>query len=345
MSHSQSTMKAVGLKTYLPISDPNSLLDINLPIPTPGPRDLLVQVKAVSVNPVDTKVRSPKAKVEDNYRVLGWDAAGTVVAVGDEVKLFKIGDEVYYAGDITRPGSNSEYQLIDERILGKKPVSLSFAEAAALPLTAITAAEGMFERLRIGEADEAGKTLLIIGGAGGVGSIAIQLARQIPGLRIIASASRPESADWCKNLGADHIVSHQGDLISDVRALGMEYVDYIFCLNSTARHWPAMCELIKPQGTVCSIVEPEAPLDLNLLKTKSAGFVWEFMFTRSRYQTGDMIEQHHILTRLAQLVDQGKIKTSLAKTLSPINAANLRAAHAEIESGKTIGKIVLSDWQ
>jgi NADPH:quinone reductase len=338
-------MKAVGLKAYLPISDEQSLLDISLPSPQPKGRDLLVQVHALSVNPVDTKVRSPKAKVEDNYRVLGWDAAGTVVAVGDQAELFKVGDQVYYAGDITRPGSNSEYQLVDERIVGKKPESLGFAEAAALPLTAITAAEGLFERLQINEANAAGKSLLIIGGAGGVGSIAIQLAKQLPGLRVIASASRTESADWCKGLGADDLVNHNKDLVTEVRALGLDYVDFIFCLNTTARHWEAMCELIKPQGIICSIVEPEAPLDLNLLKTKSAGFVWEFMFTRSRYQTADMIEQHRILNHLAQLIDQGKINTSLTKTLRPINAENLRKAHADLEAGKTIGKIVLSDWQ
>lgn len=339
------TMKAVGLKTYLPIADENSLLDVSLPLPQPGARDLLVQVHAVSVNPVDTKVRSPKAKVEVDYRVLGWDAAGTVVAVGDQVELFSVGDQVYYAGDITRQGSNSEYQVIDERIVGKKPAALGFAEAAALPLTAVTAAEAIFERLQINSENAAGKSLLIIGGAGGVGSIAIQLAKQLPGLRVIASASRIESSDWCKHLGADDIVNHQQDLVGEVRALGLEYVDYIFCLNTTARHWAAMCELIRPQSTICSIVEPEAPLDINLLKAKSAGFVWEFMFTRSRYQTADMIEQHHILNRLSQLIDEGKIKTSLAKTLSPINAANLRAAHAAIETGSTIGKIVLSDWQ
>lgn len=339
------TMKAVGLKAYLPITDEASLQDIELPLPKPGARELLVHVQAVSVNPVDTKVRSPKPRVEHDFRVLGWDAAGTVVAVGEQVQLFNPGDQVYYAGDITRAGSNTEYQLVDERLVGKKPATLGFAEAAALPLTSLTAAEGIFERLHITAENSAGKSLLIIGGAGGVGSIAIQLARQLPGLRVIASASRPESSDWCKSLGAHEVVNHQSDLVGEVRALGLEYLDYIFCLNTTARHWAAMCELIRPQGLICSIVEPEGPLDLNLLKTKSAGFVWEFMFTRSRYQTADMIEQHHILNRVSHWVDQGKITTSLAKNLSPINAKNLRAAHAEIESGKAIGKIVLSNWQ
>ncbi|RYY75732.1 MAG: zinc-binding alcohol dehydrogenase family protein [Gammaproteobacteria bacterium] len=337
-------MKAVGLKTYLPIADENSLLDITLPVPKPQGRDLLVKITAVSVNPVDTKVRSPKSKVEENYRVLGWDAVGKVVAVGDDVELFQIGDEVYYAGDITCPGSNSEFQVVDERIAGNKPKSLSDVEAAALPLTGITAAEGLFERLEISEEKSKGKVLLIIGAAGGVGSIAIQLAKQIAGLKVIATASRPESADWCRSLGADLVVNHQQDFTKEIRSQGMQFVDYIFCLNTTAAHWSAMADLIIPQGKICSIVEPEANIDLNLLKSKSASFTWEFMFTRSMYKTCDMIEQHKILNRIADLIDRQQIKTSLNKVLSPINAANLRLAHAEIEAGATIGKIVLSDW-
>lgn len=337
-------MKAVGLKAYLPISDENSLIDIVLPIPHAQGRDLLVHVAAISVNPVDTKVRSPKPKVEENYRMLGWDAVGTVVAVGDHVELFEVGDQVYYAGDITRPGSNSQFQLVDERIAGRKPKQLTDAEAAAIPLTGITASEGLFERLGIEPETASGKTLLIIGAAGGVGSIAIQLAKQIPGLKIIATASRPESADWCRALGADVVVNHQQDVVQELRAQNIHYVDYIFCLNTTTKHWPAMSELIAPQGRICSIVEPEASIDLNTLKSKSASFVWEFMFTRSMYKTADMIEQHNILNRIADLIDAQKIKTSLNKTLSPINAENLRAAHAEIEAGKTIGKIVLTHW-
>ena len=338
------TMKAVGLKAYLPISDEKSLLDITLPTPKPQSRDLLVQVSAISVNPVDTKVRSPKSKLEESYRVLGWDAVGKIVAIGSDVELFEVGDEVYYAGDITRPGSNSEYQLIDERIVGHKPKSLSNAEAAALPLTGLTAAEGLFERLEISAETSEGKTLLIIGGAGGVGSIAIQLAKQIAGLKVIATASRPESANWCHSLGADIVVDHHQDFAKEIRSQGIQYVDYIFCLNTTAHHWPTMADLIQPQGKICSIVEPEADIDLNLLKSKSASFTWEFMFTRSMYKTNDMIEQHRILNRIANLIDNQKIKTSLTKVLTPINASNLRAAHAEIETGKTIGKIVLKDW-
>lgn len=341
---STKTMKAVGLKAYLPISNENSLVDIVLPVPQLQGRDLLVEVAAISVNPVDTKVRSPKNKIETDYRVLGWDAVGTVVAVGEQAELFSVGDQVYYAGDITRPGSNSQFQLVDERIAGRKPKNLTNAEAAALPLTGITASEGLFERLGITPATSSGKTLLIIGAAGGVGSIAIQLAKQVPGLKVIATASRPESVNWCRELGADIVVNHQHDFVQELRAQNIHYVDYIFCLNTTAKHWSAMADLIAPQGSICSIVEPEAAIDLNLLKSKSASFTWEFMFTRSMYKTADMIEQHKILNRIAGLIDEQKIKTSLNKTLSPINAENLRIAHAEIEAGKTIGKIVLTNW-
>lgn len=337
-------MKAVGLKEYLPISDTKALMDLSLPIPTPDEHDLLVRIEAVSVNPVDTKVRRAKRAPEAHYRVLGWDAVGTVVATGSKVELFKAGDEVFYAGDITRPGSNSEFQLVDERIVGRKPKRLSKAEAAALPLTSITAFEGLFERLGISQEKSAGKTLLIIGGAGGVGSIAIQLAKQINDLRIIATASRPESRDWCLSLGADVVIDHQQDLVHVFRAQGIQYADYIFCLNSTAKYWAAMSELIAPQSTICSIVEPEAAIDISLLKSKSAHFVWESMFTRSTFKTPDMLEQHKLLNRVADWIDAGKIKTSLSKTLGPINAENLRLAHAEIETGKTIGKIVLTDW-
>lgn len=339
------TVKAVGLKAYLPIQDPASLIDLELPLPQAEGQDLLVKVEAISVNPVDTKVRNPKDKIEENHRILGWDAAGSIIAVGKDVTGFKVGDAVYYAGDITRPGSNSQYQLVDARIVGRKPTSLSFAEAAALPLTGITASEGLFDRLKITAEGSAGKTLLIIGGAGGVGSMAIQLAKQVPGLKIIATASRPESAEWCRTLGTDEVINHNEDLTTGLRAKGFQFVDYIFCLNTTAHYWPTMCELIAPQGAICSIVEPEAPIDLGLLKAKSASFAWESMFTRSTYKTADMIEQQHILNRIADLIDAKKIRSSVNKILSPINAKNLRAAHAEIEAKRTIGKIVLEKWE
>lgn len=338
-------MKAVALKAYLPIQHPESLLDVDLEQPTPVSRELLIAVAAISVNPVDTKVRAPKSKIETNFRVLGWDAVGTVVATGSEASLFKTGDQVFYAGNIARPGSNSEFQIVDERIVGRKPVSLSNAEAAALPLTAITAWEGLFDRLQIARDKQTKpKNLLVIGGAGGVGSIAIQLAKALTNVNVIATASRPESIAWCQSLGADLVVDHSASLVEQIRAQDIHYVDYIFCLNNTDQHWPTMAELIKPQGHICSIVELAGQVDLNLLKNKSVSFSWELMFTRSLFETDDIVEQHHLLNRVAQLIDDGSIKTTLNQVLSPINAENLRTAHAQLESGRTVGKIVLEHW-
>lgn len=321
-----TTMKAVGLYRYLPIDHPESLLDLELEKPTPQGRDLLVRVHAVSVNPVDTKVRSPKEQVETTGRVLGWDVAGVVEAVGPECTLFQPGDEVYYAGSIVRPGGNSEYHAVDERIVGRKPANLSFAQAAALPLTAITAWEALFDRLHVSldPARNAGKTILIIGAAGGVGSIAVQLAKHV-GLTVVGTASRDESARWARELGADHTINHFDGFAGQLQALGLpQQVEYILCLNTTEKHWANMADVVAPQGAICSIVETEQPLNLTLLKNKSVTFAWELMFTRSMYQTPDMIEQHRLLNAVAALVEDGLIKTTLAKVLSPINAANLR---------------------
>jgi zinc-binding alcohol dehydrogenase family protein len=338
-------MKAVGLHHYLPISDKNSLLDVDLKTPHADGRDLLVAVKAVSVNPVDTKVRAPKDTVEKRAKVLGWDAAGEVVAIGPDVQGFRVGDRVYYAGDITRPGSNSEFQLVDERIVGYTPKTLSDPEAAALPLTSITAWEGLFDRLGISkDGKDRGKTILIIGGAGGVGSIAIQLAKKVAGLRVIATASRPESSDWVRQLGADLVINHRKPLDQELKDAGEPLVDFIFCLNATDSHFKAMAEAIAPQGHICSIVETPKPVNLDLLKVKSATFSWEFMFTRSMFQTLDMIEQQHLLNKIAGLIDKGEIKTTLNEVIRPINASNLRAAHEKIERGSAIGKLVLADW-
>lgn len=339
-------MKAVALTKYLPISDPESLIDVELPSLVATGRDLLVRVHAIAVNPVDTKVRKPKDKIETTPQVLGWDAAGEVVETGRDCALFKSGDKVFYAGDITRSGCNAEYQLIDERIVGHMPQSLSYEQAAALPLTSITAFEALFERLAISldKTLNRGKSLLIIGGAGGVGSIAIQLARQLAGLTVIATASRPESVRWVQELGAQHVINHQHDLVSQMREIGIPQPDYIFCCNDTDGYFSVMAELIKPQGKICSIVETAQPVDLNLLKNKSATFAWELMFTRSMFQTADMTEQHLSLDRIGKLVDEGVLKTTLNESLSPINAANLRKAHAQLEAGGTIGKIVLSGW-
>ncbi|MDD9271323.1 zinc-binding alcohol dehydrogenase family protein [Paenibacillus sp. GCM10023248] len=342
----KETMKAVGLYQYLSIEHPESLIDVHIEKPVPMGRDLLVSVKAISVNPVDTKVRAPKDRKEEAPRILGWDVAGIVTATGPDCTLFKPGDEVYYAGSITRPGGNSEFHLVDERIVGRKPASLDFAEAAALPLTAITAWEGLFDRLGVSRsaADNAGRTILIIGAAGGVGSIAIQLAKHA-GLTVIGTASRPESAQWATSMGADHIINHQEAFVSQLKALGMSGVDYIFCLNSTDQHWQNMAEAIVPQGIICSIVETAQPLNMNALKNKSAAFVWEFMFTRAMFETADMIEQHHLLNEVAGLIDGGTLRTTLTDRLSPIHAANLREAHARIEAGRTLGKIVLEHFE
>lgn len=338
-------MKAVGLLKYLPIEHPEALLDFELPRPQPAGRDLLVAVKAVAVNPVDYKMRAPKDKVESTPRVLGWDAAGVVEAAGPEATLFKPGDAVYYAGDITRQGSNSELQLVDERIVGRKPRNLGFAEAAALPLTAITAWEGLFDRLHISpEGADRGKRLLILGGAGGVGSIAIQIAGRVAGLEVIATASRPESAAWCRGLGAHQVIDHHGDLAAQLRALGIAGVDYVLCATAIEPYLEALAEAILPQGAICAITGAPRPLDMELLKNKSAAFAWEFMFTRSMFQTPDMIEQHRLLDRVAGLVEAGTLRTTLNGVLGRIDAATLRRAHALLESGKAIGKLVLEGF-
>ena len=337
-------MKAIGLTRYLPIEDPKSLMDIELDMPCPLGRDLLVSVNAIAVNPVDYKIRAPKDTVEESPKVLGWDASGVVEAVGPEVTLFQPGDEVYYAGDITRPGANSEYHLVDERIVGSKPTSLSFAEAAAFPLTTITAYEALFERLGIDSCGaHAGETILVIGGAGGVGSIATQLAT-LAGLTIIATASRPESSKWAKQLGATYIINHYEPLRPQIEALGFPFVDHIAIFNNTDAHWDGAVDLIRPQGKIVTIVENEKPLAQNGLKLKAATLAWELMFTRSMFGTPDMIEQHKLLNRVAGWIDEGKIVNTLNETLSPINAENLRDAHATLESGRTIGKIVIEGW-
>jgi NADPH:quinone reductase len=311
--------------------------EIELPKPAPAGRDLLVKVEAISVNPVDYKQRKVDSPTP---RVLGWDAAGTVEAAGPEVTLFKPGEPVYYAGDVTRPGANSEFHLVDERIVGRKPKRLDFAQAAAIPLTAITAWEAFFDRMKIDlGGKDAGKTMLIIGGAGGVGSIGIQLAR-VAGLTVIASASRPDSIAWVKELGADEVVDHRKDLASQVS----KPVDYIANFNDLDTHWTAMGQLIAPQGSMVAIVGNQKPLPMDVVRSKSATMCWELMFTRPRFRTTDMIEQHRLLDQVADWLDSGKLRGTLKETLSPINAANLRKAHEKLESGTMIGKLVLRGW-
>ncbi|WDF51156.1 zinc-binding alcohol dehydrogenase family protein [Paenibacillus sp. KACC 21273] len=341
-----SMMKAVGVTRYLPIDQPDSLLDVEIPKPSASGRDLLVQVQAISVNPVDTKIRAPKDQVEENPRILGWDVAGTVVEVGEHVTDFQIGDEVFYAGSVTRAGGNSEYHLVDERIVGHKPKSLDFAAAAALPLTSLTAWEAIHERLGISEDASAnsGQTILIINAAGGVGSIATQIAQQA-GLTVIGTASRSETTDWARAHGADHVINHHDEFVPQLQKIGISDVNYILCLNHTDQHWQHMADAIAPQGKICSIVETEEPIDLEALKNKSATFVWEFMFTRSMYETDDMNEQGVILNRIAAQIDEGKLRTTETKRLRPINAAQLQEAHRLLEAGDMIGKLVLEGFE
>ena len=337
-------MKAVGLYQYLPIEKPDSLVDLDLPKPEPTGRDLLVRVEAVSVNPVDTKVRAPGKPARTTPLVLGWDAAGVVDSVGPAVQRFTPGDLVFYAGDITRPGSNSEYQLVDERIVGYRPRSLRVEEAAALPLVSITAYEALFDRLGLDAAGRSsGQTLLIIGGAGGVGSMAIQLAK-LAALTVLATASRQESIDWVKHLGADHVLNHRQPLPQQLEAVGLKAVDCILNCADTDGYWDVMADVIVPQGKICTIVENKGTLNQQLMKLKSATHVWELMFTRSKYQTADMIEQQKLLDRIADWTDRGMLKGTLKETLHPINAENLRTAHARLESGTMIGKLALKDW-
>lgn len=335
-------MKAIGFKSSLPIEEKDSFIEFETSKPVPEAHDLLVKISAISVNPVDFKIRQSAAKdtVLETPKIIGWDAVGIVEAVGESVSLFKAGDEVYYAGNLTKQGSNAEYQIIDERIAGRKPKSLTIEEAAAIPLTGLTAWEILFDRIRINPEKDKGKSILIIGGAGGVGSIAIQLAKKIAGLTVIATASRPETIDWCKKQGADYVVDHK-NLISSVREAGFQHVDFILDFVDTNSYWDIMVELIKPQGHIASITGSSEPVVLNQLKAKSVSFSWELMYTRSMFQTDDMIEQHYILNKIADLLDEGVLKTTLNETYNGFSVENLKEAHQLLESGKTIGKIAI----
>jgi zinc-binding alcohol dehydrogenase family protein len=337
-------MKAVGFYRSLPIDQADALVDVEIAKPAPTGRDLLVKIEAVSVNPVDTKVRMRGNPDPDVPRILGWDAAGTVVGVGTDCRLFKEGDTVWYAGSIARPGTDAEFHLVDERIVGRMPKSLSFVQAAALPLTTITAWEMLFDRMaiRIGKPANAG-TLLIIGGAGGVGSIAIQLARRLTGLTVIATASRPETQAWCRALGAHHVVDHGKPLTEGLAALGLKSADYIFSTTQTDVHMASIIELVAPQGKFGLIDDPKV-LDALPFKRKSASIHWEFMYTRPVFETADIIAQHNLLNEVSGLVDEGMIRTTLNETMGKIDAATLKRAHALIESGKAKGKVVLSGF-
>lgn len=339
-------MKAIGIVDYLPAEDERAFVDFETEKPQPAGHDILVAVKAIAVNPVDVKVRAGRGNPgasEDPPRVIGWDASGVVEAVGPKTSLFKPGDEVFYAGDITRPGCNAEYQLVDERIVGTKPTSLSHAEAAALPLTTITAYEAFFDRLGIArDGGNRGESILIIGAGGGVGSIGIQLAKHA-GLVVIATASRDETSDWVRSLGADHVVNHREDMVAQTRALGFQHVDHIAIFNDM-RHWDTAVELIRPQGGIVSIDDTNLPMPMDVMKTKAASLHWEFMFARAMHQTPDMVEQHKLLSWTAAEIDAGRIRTTVSEQVSPINAANLREVHRRIETGQAKGKIVLDGF-
>ncbi|MBD9485578.1 zinc-binding alcohol dehydrogenase family protein [Pseudomonas sp. PDM14] len=343
-------MKAIAYYQSLPIDHPEALLDIALAAPTPGPHDLLVEVKAISVNPVDTKIRRNVAPANGEAKVLGWDVAGVVVAVGDEVRHFRAGDQVFYAGALDRPGANSELHVVDERLVGRMPGSLDFARAAALPLTAITAWELLFERLQIaenhrhdGNPNNAQQTLLIVGAAGGVGSILVQLARQLTGATVIGTASRPETQAWVRELGAHHVIDHSQPLAAELARIGIPQVTHVASLTNTDQHFEQLVEALAPQGKLGLIDDP-AQLDVVKLKRKSLSLHWEFMYTRSLFQTEDMSEQHRLLNRVSQLIDDGVLKTTLGEHYGSINAANLRRAHAQLESGTSRGKIVLEGF-
>ncbi|MCL7745305.1 zinc-binding alcohol dehydrogenase family protein [Guyparkeria hydrothermalis] len=345
-------MKAIGFERHLPVDHPEAFRAFDLPVPEPGTFDLRVAVEAVSVNPVDTKVRAPRHADPDHPdnrahpapRVLGFDALGVVDAVGASVTRFQPGDVVYYAGDIGRPGSNAEFQLVDEAIVGHAPRGVDSADAAALPLTALTAWETLFDRLGLSpDGEDAGTPVLLINGAGGVGSMAIQLARDA-GLKVIATASRPESRQWCLDLGAVEVVDHFGDLPAQLAERGIREIPAIACFNDLDRHYTAMAELVAPQGRLASIVGNKSPLPFQELRDKSVGFFWEYMFTRPRFDTPDKGRQGEILDTVAAMVEEGRVLTTRHEVLGTINAENLRAAHRALEGGHVIGKIVLAGF-
>ncbi|HEX3115637.1 MAG TPA: zinc-binding alcohol dehydrogenase family protein [Bradyrhizobium sp.] len=337
-------MKAVGYRKSLPIDAADALIDFETAKPDPKGRDIRVAVKAISANPVDYKVRRRATPPEGETKILGYDAAGVVEAVGPGVTLFKAGDEVFYAGSILRQGTNSEFHLVDERIVGRKPKTLSFPQAAALPLTSITAWELLFDRLGAvpGKSLDL-RTLLIVGGAGGVGSILIQLARRLTGLTVVATASRPESQKWCLDLGAHAVIDHAKPMKEQIEKPGVPPAGLIASLTNTDQHYKALADIIAPQGKFGLIDDP-SEFNVSVFKAKAVSIHWEAMFTRSSFQTPDMIAQHHLLNDVADLIDKGVLRTTLGQSFGSINAGNLKRAHALLESGQSRGKIVLEGW-
>ncbi|CAK4117282.1 unnamed protein product, partial [Aphanomyces euteiches] len=343
---------AVAFHEHLPIDDPASLLDVTVDVPTVSGHDILVRVEAVSVNPIDCTLRASsdfyKTFAPANSRhILGYDAAGVVVAVGSDATLFQVGDQVYYAGSIAREGTNAQYHAVDERLVGRKPTSLSFTDAASLPLTAITAYESLFHRLHVPEKSpiQFNKSVLVLNGAGGVGSVAIQLLKELTDLTVIATASRPESTAWVKELGVDHVVNHRAqDMPSQLVDIGIPQVDYILVYTELPPHFDAIAEMIKPQGSIAAILPVTDNLPFQQLFEKSVTFEWELMFTRAKFGTNDMVEQHRLLNHVRALVDAKRVRSTVGETLGPINAANLRKAHAILESRRAVGKLVLTGF-
>lgn len=331
-------MKAIGYPTAGAISAAESLMEFETPMPVPGTRDLLVQVKGVSVNPVDVKVRA-NMQPENGPRILGFDASGVVKSVGSETSLFQPGDEVFYAGDLTRPGSNAEYQLVDERIVGRKPSTLDFVEASGLPLTAITAWEMLFDCFGLEDNGGQGDAILIIGAAGGVGSILIQLAKRVAGLTVIATASRPDTKAWVERMGADHVINHRNPLDQEIDELGIS-PRYVAALTNTGEHFPAIIKLIQPRGHV-ALIDDSKSLDIMPAKTKALSVSWEFMFTRPMYKTQDIQVQHELLNRVADLIDDGTLQSTVNRHQGVMTVETLKDAHEFQESGKAIGKTVL----
>tara|TARA_R110001599_G_scaffold12927_5_gene59985 strand:+ start:3313 stop:4308 length:996 start_codon:yes stop_codon:yes gene_type:complete len=331
-------MKVIG---YNAAGNADTLEIIEMDQPVVGPRDLLVAVEGISVNPVDVKLRAG-VEPDGAERVLGFDAAGVVTEIGNEVTGYKVGDAVYYAGDVTRAGTNAEFHAVDERIVGRKPASLDFVDAAGLPLTSITAWEMLFDAFRLTEGGGSGQTLLVIGGAGGVGSILIQLAKALTGLTVIATASRPETQDWVRKMGADHVVDHRGDLAAQVADLGL-VPSYVAALTATDQHWPAIIDLIAPRGQIALIDDPEA-LDIKAAKPKALSIHWEFMFTRSMFGTEDIGAQRDLLNRVAEMIDAGTLQSTVTEKGDALTVDALRAAHLKQESGRVIGKQVLGGF-
>lgn len=343
MSFLPKTMRAVGLYKYLPISDVNSLIDLEVNLPTYSNSEVLIEVKATSVNPIDTKQRAPKPNIEATPRILGWDGAGVVVAKGDNVNLFKVGDEVFFTGDLRKSGSNAQYMAVDQIMVGPKPKKLTFEQAAAMPLTSVTAFESIYDRLLLSEKDK-GKSLLIINSAGGVGSVATQVGKLL-GLKVIGTASRPETQEFTRQFGADVVLNHTKDLIPQLKENGFEAgVDFILVNYDPVPYWDTLMTAIKAQGRICLIVDSSAPLDVKPLKDKSLTLVSEMMFTRIKYNTDDKLRHHELLKEVSKLLDEGKLKCTLTKTMSPINAANLKEAHKILEDKKMVGKLVLSGF-